>query len=335
MCDLIATYEREHLSLLTNERRRTVMRLLDDFASRLDGAEGNTDALSSLLTSLSNAGYADGTLRKTRAAVLGFASWAWREGHISGDELLALRNVKLVGAPPREIVPRPYRPSELRQLRAALDARWPVMDEYTGARWLSRFSTGRSPYSRVRAHAIGCQLRAVIALALELGLRRREIYALTIDAAHPDNDQLVVFRDIERDMKTCRGLPYKITARAVIANWIACRDAIAPERDALWLNTHAGPTCADPMTAETFHKLLATKVGTGWTLKRLRDTGATAYVRAGLPPEKLQELLGVARVEDVMPFYTLVRGSLADEMEARDDFFDELVGAVRIRPLAA
>jgi hypothetical protein len=70
-------------------------------------------------------------------------------------------------------------------------------------------------------------------------------------------------------------------------------------------------------------------------LKRLRDTGAVAWVRAKLPPEKLQELLGVSRIEDVMPYYRLVGGSLADDMDARDCFFDELIGAVRITPVAA
>jgi integrase len=335
MRELIAVYEREHLSSLSIDRRRTAVRVLDEFASTLDSAHGSTNALRLLLGSLLERGYADGTLQKTRAVVLGFATWAWREGQISGDELLALRDVRLMGAPSREATPQPYRPTELRQLRAVLAERWPVLDEYTAARWLSRFRESRSPYSRVRTHVIGCQIRAAIALALELGLRRREIYALIVDGAHPDNSQIVVFRDMTREVETCRAVPNRTTTRRAVARWLACRNAIAPPHNAVWLNTHAGPTCARAMTAATFNRLLGTYVGVGWTLKRLRDTCAVAWVRTGLAPDKLQELLGVARVEDVLPFYRHIGGSLADEMDARDDFFDELIGAVRIRPIAA
>jgi hypothetical protein len=120
-----------------------------------------------------------------------------------------------------------------------------------------------------------------------------------------------------------------------MSEWIDCRYALAPEHSGLWLNLHAEPTVRQPMTAETFNRLLATYVGVGWTLKRLRDTSAAAWVRVGLPPEKLRELLGLSRVEDVIPYMRLVRGSLDGRMAVLDEHFDELVGAVRISDLAA
>jgi integrase len=335
MRELIAVYEREHLSSLSIDRRRTAVRVLDEFASRLDSAHGSTNALRLLLGSLLERGYADGTLQKTRAVVLGFATWAWREGQISGDELLALRDVRLMGVPSREATPQPYRPSELRQLRAALDAGWPKLGEQEADRWLRRYSDGRSPYRRVRSHAIRCQLDAIISLALHLGLRRREIFALDVVMAHPENDAVVVWGDDERSVERARQAPWTDAARAAMSAWIGCRHAIAPEHDRLWLNLHAEPNNRQPMKLEAFNRVLATYIGRGWTLKRLRDTSAAAWVRAGLPPEKLRELLGLARVEDVMPYMRLVRGSLEGRMVELDEHFEELTGPIKITDLAA
>jgi integrase len=77
--------------------------------------------------------------------------------------------------------PRPYTRNELRALQATLDERWPKLPHEDAEKWLPRFSEGRSPYSRVRVHAISTQLDAIIALALHMGLRRSEIFKLTVD----------------------------------------------------------------------------------------------------------------------------------------------------------
>ena len=49
-----------------------------------------------------------------------------------------------------------------------------------------------------------------------------------------------------------------------------------------------------------------------------------------LPPEKLRELLGLARIEDVLPYLRLIKGSLDGRMAERDEHFSELVGPVLI-----
>jgi hypothetical protein len=98
------------------------------------------------------------------------------------------------------------------------------------------------------------------------------------------------------------------------------------------LNLHAGRTARKPLTRDTFDSLLATYVGRGWTLKRLRDTCAAGWVRSGLPLEHLRQLLGLSSIESVLPYARLVAGSLEGRMAQLDTLFSDLV-PVRITPL--
>jgi hypothetical protein len=81
----------------------------------------------------------------------------------------------------------------------------------------------------------------------------------------------------------------------------------------------------DPMAVHTFNRLLVTYVGQEWSFRRLRVTCAAAWVRSELPLEHVRQLLGLARIEDVLPYARLVRGSLEGEMEKRDTLFREIV----------
>ena len=221
--------------------------------------------------------------------------------------------------------PRPYRPKELRTLRATLDERWPLLADDEAFHWLRRYHDGRSPYSRVRVQFVRAQLDAVIALALHLGLRRREIAALSVAGAYYENAQVVVgWRT-----PACRAVPFTTGARAAAERWVDCRSWLGADERALWLNTYARTTAHEPMPAPTFNRLLLTYVGRGWTLKRLRDTCAAGWVRAGLPVEHLRQLLGLAQViEDTLPYMRLVGGSLEGRMAELDEHFERLVGPV-------
>jgi hypothetical protein len=108
--------------------------------------------------------------------VLAFCAWAWRERQLSADTLLELRATRSPVATSGRMTPQPYRPGELRAMRATLDERWPKLAEDEALKWLRRFTDAKSPYSRLRTHAIRCQIDAIVALALQLGLRRREIF---------------------------------------------------------------------------------------------------------------------------------------------------------------
>jgi integrase len=225
----------------------------------------------------------------------------------------------------RQAHPRPYNRTELRTLRATLDARWPKLPPEEADRWLCRVKDGCSPYARVRVHAIRCQLDCIIALALHLALRRAEIFRLDIRCVHYDNHGVVVCDKSGSLDGNCREIPLTDAARCAVYEWINCRYFLNPDHQWPWLNLHAESTKSDPMTRATFDKLLLTYIGRGWTLKRLRDTCAAAWVRSGMPLEYLRELLGLSRIEDTLPYARLVRGSLDGTMDKLDTIFTDFV----------
>ena len=226
-------------------------------------------------------------------------------------------------------MPCPYDRTELRTLRATINERWPKLQPDEALRWLRRVKEEKSPYSRVRVHAIRCQLDCVVALALHAGLRRAEIFALDTVCLHPANNGVVVLSK-RGDLEIGREVPLTARAREAVKDWIECRWFLSPSDNQIWRSLHAESTMRDPMSQETFNALLRTYIGPGWTLKRLRDTCAAAWVRAGMPLEHLRKLLGLARIEDALPYARLVRGSLDGSMETRDELFTSFVEPNRI-----
>jgi integrase len=222
-------------------------------------------------------------------------------------------------------MPQPYNRTQLRTLQAALDERWPKLPAEEAAKWLLRFKEGRSPYSRMRVHAIRCQLDCIIALALHLGLRRAEIFRLDIRCVHYDNHGVVVCDKSGSFDGNCREVPLTDRARLAVHEWIVCRYYLNPEHVWPWLNLHAQRTASDPMTRATFDKLLLTYLGPGWQLKRLRDTCAVAWVRSGMPLEHLRQLLGLSRIEDTLPYLRHVGGNLDRTVGKLDAAFTDSV----------
>jgi len=334
----LARYDTDRLATLSDDRRRATLRVLNELRAAMGSdclASADAATVERVLGARVARGDGPGTLRKTRAIMRAYFEWAYRERVIDAETLLAVRAVRSPVVSSRAAKPQPYRPSELKAMRIALDEKWPKLAEDEVWKWLYRYRDGRSPYSRVRTHVLRCQLDAIIALALHLGLRRREIFALDIFTAHSDNDELIVWTDSERSVEKCRAVPVTEGERAAMSAWLDCRYAIAPEHKQLWLNVHAESMNRQPMTAEGFNRVLATYIGRGWSLKRLRDTCAAAWVRAGLPLEHVRELLGLARIEDALPFARFVRGSLDGRMAEHEKHFGALIGAAAIGDVAA
>lgn len=212
-------------------------------------------------------------------------------------------------------MPQPYNRTQLRALQATLDQRWPKLPQDEADKWLPRFKTGRSPYSRVRVHLIRYQLDAIVSLSLHLALRRSEIFRLTVNELHPDNAGVVV-RPNAQSWDGARMVPWTSPAYDAVDQWCRCRAFLgADDEQRPWLNLHAAPTAHLPMTIHTFHRVLTTYLGPEWTFSRLRATGAVVWSRVGLTPERLRELLGLARIQDVLPYAQLaVTGSLERDM---------------------
>jgi integrase len=220
---------------------------------------------------------------------------------------------------------QPYNRNELRALQATLDQRWPKLPREEAEKWLPRVKEGRCPYSRVRVHAISCQLDAIICLSLHLALRRSEIFRLTVNDLHTDNAGVVAGR-MAGSLDGARMVPWTSRAYYAVDKWLECRFYLGAEHDRPWLNLHSAPAAHLPMTRWTFDKLLATYVGSDWSLSRLRLTSAVAWSRVGLAPERLRELLGLARIQDVLCYLQPVpTGSLERDVDRLNgDFIRQL-----------
>src|SRR4051794_395048 len=139
-----------------------------------------------------------------------FYRWLYDQGAISAETLLSIRGIPMPAGSSRAAKPRPYSQAELRVLSATLDARWPRLSDEEARRRVGRWCNGRSPYSKIRTHAIRLQTEAIISLALDLGLRRSEIFALTVDAVHNDNAYVVVWRNGVEWTQDAREVPYAV-----------------------------------------------------------------------------------------------------------------------------
>jgi integrase len=326
MHPLLRRYDGVHLGALSRDRHQATVRVLGELDAAFDLRDIDAESLRAAMDGWA-AVHSPATLRKARAIVLAFCSWAWREGEISAETLLELRSTRPPIATIGRAAPQPYRPGELRTLRATLDTRWPKLPDREAWHWLRRWLDGRSPYSRVRTHMIRCQLDAVIALALYCGLRRREIFALDRHAMHDDNAYVVVWGKSGRCGDDYRTVPYTDSGRAQVAPWCRLRTVLGTEHTHAWLNLHAEPTAREPMSRDTFNKLLRTYVGAGWTLARLRATCGVAWAKTGLLPEHLRQVLGYSSIGDVLPYMALVGGDVERQMNGRDAAFAEQVEA--------
>jgi site-specific recombinase XerD len=259
-------------------------------------------------------GFHPNTARKWLVMARTLATWMYEQGAMSADTLLAIRAVRPPAGSSRRPQPRPYSRREVGDLRAGLDAHWPRMPPDEARHYAVKWREGRTSYKRIRRHAVHLQLEAIIELALELGLRRREIFALDLEWVHYDNAYIAVWGADGPWSARVREVPFTDASRQAIYEWIEFRELLGIDHQRPWVALHGGPGVGQPMKRDAFDKLLRTYVGDGWTLKRLRDTCAVNWVTRGLPSEHLARLLGLATIEDTLPYARLVGGDLERHM---------------------
>jgi len=240
---------------------------------------------------------------------LSFFAWAYQEGKVGAETLIAMRSTASPTGATDRARPQPYSAKELRAFREALDHRWRPLEDRDALRSVERWRAGRSPYPRIRRHAIRLQLDAIIALALHGGLRRRELLALTVDDMHHDNAYVVVWSG-GRSESTAREVPFTDAARASVAAWLEFRAAMGADHGRPWLNLWAARTALEPIGPDAFAKLPAIYVAPGLSYRRLRDTRAVGWLKAGMTLWEVQRLLGHARLKDTLPYGEAVRADL-------------------------
>lgn len=323
MPTLTERFAAEHFTLnsISAPRREQVLMALgrlEKFLGTKPLQEATDQDLRAWLVALLESKLIASTVAFHLKAVMPFYRWAWLAREISADDYMRLREV----SPPRghnTQEPRPYSRKELRQMWAELAARYPHTTDVIIGRW----RRGTSPYRSVKKHAMRLQLEAIIELALVCGLRKNEIYNLSIADCHWDNKYIVVSGKRVDQNDKIREVPYPESTRTAVQRWFRIRGMMAPAPNlGLWLSV-TGPDPASPMTPERFDRLL--HCFGDWSLHRLRHTCATERLRAGMKLEQLQRFLGHSNLQQTLRYAKLVRGDIHKESARIDDAFQRAI----------
>ncbi len=299
---------------------RTALARYEEFLDKpIEQADAND--LRSWLVALFDAQLAPSTVAWHLKMVKPFYRWLWQQQAISADDFLRVREVK----PPRGAstgAPRPYSRKELIEMYAELEARYPYTSDLMVTRWRNGTSSVRR--QRVRFHIMRVQLEAMIELALVCGLRRVEIYRLSIADCHPDNHYIVVHgKRLDQNPKV-REVPYPDSTRAAIQAWFRVRVLMAPPQDAgLWLSI----TGHEPNEGLSWPRMTEIMRSFGhWEFHRLRHTCATERLRAGMSLEHLQKFLGHSNISMTLRYAKLISTDLHKASEAIDADFQRAIG---------
>jgi len=306
---------------LTEERIRRQRRSLEEFSAFAEKPLGEcaSEEFSNWLASLVEDGKHVNTVRKKGNEVRPFYRWAYNAKLISGETYMSIREVKNPKGSTGRSTPKPYSPKDMKLWRQELDDRLPFHTAYKLGYW----RTGRAKFRRVSTHFQRVQVEAIVGLALNCGLRRAEIRALSIDDMHPENEYIVV-----REGKggKSREIPHTKRSRELVGAWLEHRAELNPSHDDPWLSlkpNQAEGGWLNPMSRLRYSKIIS-EVG-DWQLHRFRHTCATGWLRSGVNLEIVQKLLGHATLEQTLAYAELVRGDLQKAMEANEDGFEEAV----------
>lgn len=330
--DLLARFEREHLdrhSISAARRRRSTVILLglaDGLAPRTLVEATPSDLMAWQGAQLARK-IAPNTVRNWETMIRAFFGWAYAAQLISFELSVQLKSVTAVrGA--RVYRPKPYKKAEIEALRVALQARYPLAPQHgKGSQMTKRFLRGDSRLKgAVYCHARRLQLEAQISLALEEGLRCIELWGLTIPQMHPDNTGVVVFTAKSKPGEVReREVPYTNHSRLVVQEWMNFRSLMAPDHESPWLTlTSAAPRAAQRF--RTFEESLQALGRPYWNWHRLRHTFATERLRAGMPLEKLQVMMGHANLAQTLAYAEIVNADLRSEADRTEDAFARNLG---------
>lgn len=289
------------------------------FAQVADPTQVTPEQYGEWLAFLVEAELEPSTVKKYSMCVRPFYKFAFRVKLYSADDLLRIRETPLPEGPPRR--PRPYGPKEIKRLWPALDKAHPLDD----GRYLKRWRKGTSRYKRIEHHAQHLQLRALVRLALDCGLRRQELFDLGLDDMHYDNEFVVVREGKEGKF---REVPHTTASRAAVRAWIEFRTELGPDHDRPWLSlTRIGPegVWLRPMQFRRFSIYLG-DLG-NWQYHRLRHTCATNWLRAGMDIEVLSKMLGHSSISQTEEYVELVRVDVQRQVERFEGQFESQIAA--------
>lgn len=328
---LTSRFAAEHLERhsISEGRRIETMRVLDILSARLGGRlliEITPSDLMAWQGAELKRGLAPTTMAKCENQVWAFVTWAEQAGLISHEHKSQLKLLSKPRGSTAAKRPRPYSPQQVEQLRMALHEQFPLCPaKGKNSLVLKRFFEGRRPFDRgVRLHARRLQYEAQIALALEEGLRLKELHELTLVGMHYDNVGVLV--------RTAKGMPgqrrermvpYTSHARVCVKEWLDFRTHLNPPHDRPWLTL----TPANPLTPELYRTLRGSLEQFGeFRWHRLRHTFATERLRAGMPLEQVSIMLGHAKVTQTLGYAEIVNADVQAEAVRTEAAFSRRLG---------
>lgn len=320
--DVLDRFKREYQAVhnISAQRRKDQTKELEAFAefSEKPIEQCVADDFSRYLGHLSEKKLHVNTVAKKANMIRPFFRWAFQVGLISADTFLRVKEVPNPNGSRKRGKPRPYNSNELRQLWRDLDTNFPEVDPKFWRRWRK----GTSRYPRVFPHVFRIMVTAIIRLALDCGLRREEIFNLTIDDVHPDNAGVAV-----REGKggEPRQVPYTDEAREAIREWLRVRKLLKPKHRELWLSVMANQPggfkkVSRPASFESFESFIR-KVGP-YELHRLRHTCATNWLRAGMELPIVQKLLGHKHIQQTLVYTQLLDDDVQAAVERNQERFE-------------
>lgn len=334
MSDLIERFRVEYQDYhrITPKRAREQRQLLADLHLSLGARDLDTitsSDFSAFAGVLMGRGLHVNTVRKKMNMIRAFLSWAYAANVITADQYMKCRQVKNPRGSTGKTTPKPYSRIEIKQFWRDLESAWPMLKTRgRGSKAIARWKAGKGPWRNVWRHAMRLQIECMVRLALDLGLRSSEIFGLSMDDLHYDNEYIVIRgkADPNTGEVKVRHVPFTPAARQAVWTWLEFRAYLRPGHDRPWLSLH-GRTKAKPMLHSRFEDLLQKTVGPQWRWHRFRHTCGTERLRAGMELEKVQRLLGHASIQQTLCYAEIARGDLATAVARSDEDFAKAVAA--------
>lgn len=323
--EVLDRYEREYqrFNRLSEARVREGQRLLRQLGDHAgcDVHEVTPDQFRAFLSDLGETDLKITTIGKKVNLCKPFFKWAWEVRIIDADRYMRLKSVSAPRGASIPQRPRPYSKKELKRFREQLDARWPKVRDTL---W-KRYRNGTTHFRKVQPEIMRIQIEAIVALALHCGLRRHEIYEISIEDVHYDNAYVVV-----REGKggKYREVPHTATSREAVRAWLEIREylfrkAKKGRHEKLWLSLAHKKVHLWPMSEDRFAELMRT-IGP-WQLHRFRHTCGTEWLRVIGRLELVQKLLGHANISQTLTYAQLVNNDVLAEVGKHEAAFQEAV----------
>lgn len=329
MSDLIAEFCGWHESYnqVSPQRARDRLRIL----RALEASYGPLASLGSqdLEKFLQGRRVAPATTLKDIKLLRPFWKWCWKNGHMDADRMMKLRGVQAprgAGFAP----PKPYSRHEIACFWEHFEEAFPwtydpdIGQQTTrrGEFWTRRWQRGASDWRRVYPYARRLHAEAIVSLALFGGLRRDEIFRLTLEDGHYENKYIRVLgsrKNPERESHE-RAVPMTDPLRVALSNWWEFRaQVLNPPHESPWLCLWR-ENYLDPMSLTALSHLLD-KVGDGYELHRMRHTFATERYKAGTPIEHLQKMMGHTSIKQTLQYAKISDEDVIRRAEMTNDQF--------------